>query len=506
MTWGFRPYAQKPGCSVSDGEPGFWSGQSEEGGRGAAKEERIGVSKEVPSVSEAVFLGGRVVTADGVKRADLWVADGKVAGILSPGAGERLCAARPEIRRVPVDGLHILPGLIDVHVHLREPGLEHKEDLASGTAAAAVGGVTTVLDMPNTLPPVTNGAILQEKMARAEGRIYVDVGFYGAVTEANRDELRGLAAAGAVGFKLFLGPTTGDIRAPETGALLESFEEVARTGLPLVVHAEDRSVIEYWQARMRQAGDSYGHFLRSRPAYGEAAATSLAVHLAEATGVRLHIAHIATSEGVEVLEGAKRRSPLVTGETCPHYLGLTEIDWPRLGNGLKILPPVRTHEDQRALWIAVQRGVIEVIATDHAPHLPSEREGKSIWDAPAGAAGLETLLPLLLDWVNKGRLTLSDVARLTAQRPAEIFGLRSKGSLRPGSDADFVLVDMTRSTVIEGERMYTRAKSTPFEGWEVQGMPVATYLRGELIASEGRLVATDSPRGRVVRGGSRVEG
>jgi dihydroorotase len=454
-------------------------------------------------VREFILYGGMIVSDSEVVAADLWVADGKVAGWLAPGAGEKLAAARPGVRLISANGLYILPGLIDVHVHLREPGLEHKEDFVSGTEAAALGGVTTVLDMPNTIPPVTGPKELQDKMAKAEGRLTVDVGFYGVVGRDNLDAIEDLAAAGAVAFKMFLGPTTGEIRPPEHGALFAAFEEVARTGLPLVVHAEDREVIEYWQNRLAGLGDTYGHFLQSRPAYGEAAATELAIRLAEATGARVHIAHVATAEGVDVLRAAKERCEYVTCETCPHYLTLTEADWPRLGNKLKILPPVRSTKDQKRLWEAVQDGVIDVIATDHAPHLDAERTGKSLWDAPAGAAGLETMLPLLLDSVNRGRLTLPDVVRLTSERPAEIFGLAPrKGSLRPGADADLVLVDLMQRRVLRGEALRTRAKSTPFEGMEVQGVPVATYLRGELVASQGDLVST-ARRGRVLTPGSR---
>ena len=406
------------------------------------------------------------------------------------------------MRLVSANGLYILPGLIDVHVHLREPGLEKKEDFQSGTEAAALGGVTTLLDMPNTIPPVTGRRELEEKMARAEGRLMVDVGFYGVVGRENLDSIADLAAAGAFAFKMFLGPTTGEIRPPEHGALFAAFEEVARTGRPLVVHAEDREVIEYWQTRLMGVGDTYGHFLQSRPAYGEAAATE-ACHPSRRS-VRRTGTHCprGTAEGAAVIRAAKERCRHITCETCPHYLALTEADWPRLGNKLKILPPVRSSKDQKRLWEALQGGVIDMIATDHAPHLDSEREGKSLWEAPAGAAGLETMLPLLLDWVNRGRLSLTDVVRLTSERPAAVFGLAPReGSLRPGADADLVLVDMMQRRVIRGEALRTRAKSTPFEGIEVQGVPVATYLRGELVASQGDLVGT-AYRGRVLTPGS----
>lgn len=447
---------------------------------------------------EFILHGGMIVSEREITASDLWIKDGRIAGWLSPGTGLAMAQSRPEVRLVSAAGLYVLPGLIDVHVHLREPGLEHKEDMQTGTAAAALGGVTTVLDMPNTLPPVTNARILREKMALAEGRLAVDVGFYGVVGQHNVGSISEMAEAGVIAFKLFLGPTTGEIQPPAHGNLFDSFQEVARTGVPLAVHAEDRDVIAHCEARLRGIGDTYGHFLQSRPTYGEAMATELAIRLAEATGVRLHVAHVATREGVSAVRAGKQRSSLVTAETCPQYLGLTEADWPRLGNRLKILPPVRSPQDQERLWEALREGVIDIIATDHAPHLERERAGKSLWDAPAGAAGLETMLPLMLDWVNRGRMTLPDVVRLTAHGPATIFGLgQRKGSLRPGADADIVLVDMMHRMVISGDSLHSRCKSTPFEGLEVQGAPVATYLRGELVASQGDLVAS-TPRGRVI--------
>lgn len=438
-----------------------------------------------------------LVNGQQVMRADMWVADGRIVGWLAPGTGAEMAACRSDVRLVSAEGLYVLPGLIDVHVHLREPGLEHKEDMQSGTEAAALGGVTTVMDMPNTVPPVTNGGVLRDKMARAGGRLAVDVGFYGVVGEHNINSIAEMADAGAIGFKLFLGPTTGEIRPPAHGALYDAFQEVASTNLPLVVHAEDREVIAHWEERIKGIGDTYGHFLQSRPTYGEAVATELVIRLAEATGVRVHIAHVGTADGLSVLRAAKERTPLVSCETGPQYLALSANDWARLGNRLKILPPVRSVRDQEQLWQAVRDGVIDMIATDHAPHLDEERANRTLWDAPAGAAGLETMLPLLLDWVNRGRLTLPDVVRLTSEQPAKVFGLRGrKGSLRPGADADFVLVDMMHRSVISGDALHTRCKTTPFEGMEVQGAPVATYLRGEMVVSQGALVG--SHRGHVI--------
>ena len=448
-------------------------------------------------MNSLILHGGCLVDHNSMMRADLWIEDGHIAGLLAPGEGLEFARSKKGVRLESAEGLYILPGLVDVHVHLREPGLEHKEDMTSGTGAAACAGVTTVLDMPNTIPPVLNKERLLQKMELAKDRVYVDIGFYGAVECDHVDNLSEMSDAGAIAFKLFLGPTTGNIKAPDRGALFNAFKKVADTGLPLVVHAEDAVINAYWEPIMRSRGDSYGNFIQSHPAYGEAVAAELAIRLAETTDVKLHIAHIGSLEMLSVLRAAKERNAPVTGETCPHYLGLSEADWPLVKNNLKVLPPIRSAYDSKGLWESVREGLIEVISTDHAPHLPEERAGKSIWDSPGGTAGLDTLLPLLLDWANKGRLTLCDVVKLCSTQPAKTFGLKGKGSLKPGTFADLVLVDMTQRMFIEGNLLQTRCKSTPFEGLEVQGVPISTYLRGKLIANQGELVK-DKPSGRVL--------
>lgn len=433
-----------------------------------------------------VVRGGSVVEADGVIEGDLWVQGGRSMGVFPAG---RLPPESEGAREVDARGLYILPGAVDVHVHLREPGLTHKEDFSSGTAAAAAGGATTVIDMPNTLPPVASAETLAAKASAAEGRIHVDVGFYGVLAAGRESELPGLLASGALGMKLFLGPTTGDIRPPEGQALLEACKLIARSGLPLAVHAEDRSAVEAAAAGL--AAESvwgYDDFLASRPRSGELKATRQAIQLARASGVRMHIAHVTLAEAVEEIRRAKRDGAAITAETCPQYLFLTDSDAGRLGTEMKILPPVRGEKDRKTLWKGLLEGAIDLVSTDHAPHAPEEKEG-DFRSAAAGAAGLETWMPLMLDAALRGVISLEQAVRWTSLRPAAIFGLHPrKGWLGPGADADFILFDPSGTTLIEGARFLSKCQRSIYEGRRLRGRIAAVYLRGVQVSEEGRLV------------------
>lgn len=439
---------------------------------------------------DLLIRGGTLVTPRHLFKADIGISDGQIAQILAPG---HTCLARETI---DADGLYVLPGLIDAHVHLREPGLVHKETIATGTRAAACGGVTTVLDMPNTVPPVVDADTLTDKGQLIEGQAQVDVGLFAALTPGSARELSRVIEAGCVGFKLFLGPTTGDLQAPGWGELLEVFTISAGTHIPMVVHAEEREVIEHWTPRTKSHGDDYPQLLASRPEFGEVSATASVCRLAKCTGAAVHIAHVSLAEAVEVIGQAKAAGWPVTAETCPPYLFLTAEDFPRLGPTMKVLPPVRHQNDQDRLWYGLRSSVIDVVATDHAPHLASEKAA-SLWDAPGGAPGVETLLPLMLEAVHQGRCSLSDIVRWCCANPAIIFGLQGKGHLRPGAWADIVIVDLAKPWCIQAEELHSLSRSTPFAGLRGRGAPVATFLRGRLVARDGEPVG--KPSGRWIR-------
>lgn len=442
---------------------------------------------------DLVIRGGTLVTAESEQQVDILVRQGRIAAHLAPGA--------PVDFAVPVlevDGLHLLPGVIDVHVHFREPGLMQKEEFMSGSASAAAGGVTTVCDMPNTLPPIATADLLRAKAEGLVGRSYVDFGLYAALLPENLAQIPALLDAGAIALKLFAGPTTGNLSAPTWGALVEVFQTVAARGGLIAIHAEDREVVEHWERKVKAAGGStYLDLLASRPPFSEASCIAQATLLSAQTGCRLHVVHVNTKEGVDLVAAAKAAGAPVTAETCPPYLLLTADDFPRLGNRMKVLPYIRHQADQDRIWAGLLDGTIDMLSTDHAPHLPEEK-ARDIWSAPAGAPGVETLLPLMLNEVTRGRLSLRQLVRMTSLEPARAFGLYPrKGSAQIGSDGDFTVVDLKKRKRLRAAEMYSKAKQSPFDGVLVTGAPFATVVRGQVVARDGEIVG--EPLGRMLR-------
>ena len=433
---------------------------------------------------DLVVAGGRVVSADSVVEADVAVTDGLIVAVgrnlAARGAGEVIAAA----------GRHVLPGAIDSHVHFREPGYTHKEDWGTGTAAAAVGGVTTVFEMPNTNPPTGTLEALRIKQAAAARRAHVDYGIYGLLDEHNIDRLEALIAQGVAGFKCFMGNTFGNLPAPSDGAMVEGFEILAKHGLRCVVHAENPSIMARRQARMEAAGRSDAHaHLAARPEVCEIEAIGRAIVFAEWTGARLHIAHHSAKDLLYLVHAAKARGVDVTVETCPQYLLLDTHDVERLGGILRVNPPIRAPGHGEALWQALLDGTIDMIATDHAPHAPEEKTRSNIWTCDCGFPGVETQMPIMLTEVNRGRMTISDYVRWSAVNPAKAWGLfPRKGILQPGADADIAIVDLDRDGVIDQAALHSRSKITPWHGRAIKGCPLDTIVRGRIVVREGRLV------------------
>lgn len=477
-------------------------------------------------MGDLLVKGGTVVTAERTFRGDIVIRNGRIVEMIEPSghagadvaraaegvaesvAGDADPVGNADMPVLDATSKYVLPGLIDVHVHLRDPGLTHKEDFITGTLAAACGGVTTVLDMPNTIPPVATADIWRAKAAVVAGRAHVDYGIYGLIDEHNLDELTSMAEAGAIGFKLFLGPTTGDLRAPGWGRLIEVFEWVRDIGLPLVIHAEDRDVIEYWQAKVEAgwrpdgsgATDSafdYAAFLATRPRFGEVAAIQTVCLLARMTNTPIHIAHVTLAEAVDVIRQAKAAGAPVTAETCPPYLTMTEADCERLGPVSKILPPIRSAADRDALWAGLHDGAIDLIATDHAPHEGAAKDGHGWLTAAGGMTGVETMLTVLLNEVHRGRLTLSELVRWTSVRPAHVFGMADcKGDLRPGLDADLVVVDPEADCVVDAESLHSKSDNSPLIGQTLRGAVVHTVLRGRVVVENGQPVGR--PKGEPI--------
>ena len=441
------------------------------------------------SSADLIIKGGLVVTPDSVFPASIAIRDGK---ILAVGSDD---AMPPAAEIVDATGLHILPGAIDVHVHFRDPGYPHKEDWASGTAAAAFGGVTTVFDMPNTIPPTGTADILTAKHAIASSKAHVDYGLYGLLGEDTIQAVPELVAGGVIGFKCYMGNTFGKIPSPSTGAMLEAFEVVAQTGKRISLHAETNSIMERRETRLHAAGrtDPLAH-LASRPAVVAIEAVSRAAILAEWTGARIHILHISSADELRPLREAKARGVDITGETGPHYLMLSADDYAKFGGIIRVNPPVREKHNQEPLWRALADGTIDMIATDHAPHTPEEKTRNDIWTVDCGFPGVELQMPLMLTAVSEGRLSISDYVRLSAANPAKIWGLYPrKGTIQPGADADLALVDLRRSWTIDDAKLQSRSKISPWHGRPVKGLPIHTLVRGKFVMRDRALM--DSARG-----------
>jgi dihydroorotase len=439
--------------------------------------------------------------------ADVGIRRGKIAclaGDLAPSQGEDVYDAA---------GLYVLPGIIDAHVHFRDPGLTHKEDFASGSAAAAYGGLTMVADMPNTVPATAGVRDFREKAGIAGGKSYIDFGLFAAMTGDNVGELEGLAGEGVLGFKVFLGSSVGGLAAPGPGSLLEGMGKTGSLGLRIAFHAEDNELNGYFTGICRAAGaDDPALLAGARPAVSEAASIARVLLFSEYTGTPVHICHVSSKLGVDLIRRAKGRGIPVSAETCPQYLFLDEGDYRRLGTRMKVYPPIRGAEDREALWRGLGDGAIDMIATDHAPHTAEEKD-RSLWEALSGIMGVETSVPLLLTAVNQGRLSLNDYARLASAAPARIWGLYpQKGSFALNTDADFTIVDMNRAGVIRNGDLHSKNNSSPFEGFRTLGSPRAAIVRGRIVmkdgvllgnAGYGRLVRPAPPAGRVDPAGRR---
>lgn len=436
--------------------------------------------------ADLVIRGGTIVAPEGSVSAGLAVRGGVVVAIAAEGD---LPAAAETI---DARGLHVLPGIIDGHVHLRDPGDTDKEDWTTGTEAAACGGVTTVFDMPSTNPPVDTVENLRIKQDIAAAKSLVDYGLYGLLGAHNLDHLAALARHGVIGFKCFMSSSlSGRLPAPDDGVMLEGFERIAALGMRCIVHAENLAIVTRRERQLKEAGrtDPRAH-PESRPAVAAAEAVSRAITFAESAGMRLHIAHETSADALPAIAAARARGLDVTAETCPQYLLLTADDLAEKGGVLRCNPPIREPGHDAALWDALLGGTIDALATDHAPHRVEEKTRASIWDNACGMLGLETALPLMLTQVNDGRLSLEHYVRLAAANPARIWDLYPrKGTLQVGADADLVLVDMRREGVIDQSALKSKNRISGWHGRRVRGMPVRTIVRGRTVMQDGRIVA-----------------
>jgi len=422
---------------------------------------------------DIVFKGGTVVNHAGEGVADLGIRDGRIATIGE--IGEGLAGETIDAR-----GLHILPGVIDTQVHFREPGMEHKEDLETGSRSAVLGGVTAVFEMPNTKPPTTSAAALAAKVAAATGRMYCDFAFFVGATRENVDELGELERLpGAAGVKVFAGSSTGDLLVDDEETLARVLATIRRRA---AFHSEDEARLKS-RVGVQREGDPSSHS-EWRDPIAALASTERLLRLATEAGKRVHILHVSTGAEMELLSLHK---DVASVEVTPQHLTLaTPEAYDRLGTRAQMNPPLRDRAHQELLWWGLSQGVVDVLGSDHAPHTVDEKSG-TYPATPSGMPGVQTLVPVMLDHVNAGRLTLARFMDLTSAGPQRLFGIAGKGRIAVGYDADLTVVDLKKDRVIEDAWIGSKCGWTPFAGRKVKGWPVGTVVRGRIAMWDGEL-------------------
>ena len=432
---------------------------------------------------DVILKSGTVVNQDGEGVRDIAIKDGRIAAIGALGntsAGEI----------IDCKGLHILPGVMDTQVHFREPGLTHKEDLESGSRSAVMGGVTAVFEMPNTDPLTINEAAFTDKVKRGHHRMHCDFAFFIGGTRENVNDLPELERApGCAGVKVFIGSSTGSLLVEDDESLRRIFKVIRRRA---AFHAEDEYRLNE-RKHLRVEGDP-----RSHPVWRDELAALMAtqrlVKISRETGKRIHILHISTKEEIEYL---REHKDLVTCEATPHHLTLVgPEDYVRLGTRVQMNPPVRDASHRDGIWRGIAQGVIVVLGSDHAPHTLEEKT-KTYPASPSGMTGVQTLVPVMLNHVNAGKLSLARFVDLTSAGPARLFNIASKGRIAAGYDADFTVVDMKREETITNKWVASRAGWTPYDGMRVKGWPVGTFVRGKRVMWQGEL--TTPSTGETVR-------
>lgn len=388
---------------------------------------------------------------------------------------------------VDAAGLHLLPGVVDSHVHFREPGLTHKEDLHTASRACAKGGVTTFLEMPNTKPPATTKERLHEKLALAAEKSLVNYGFYIGATPSNVEELR--TASRTPGIKIFIGSSTGDLLVDDQEALERIFAE---TTLPICAHCEDETIVRQNTARLTAGGRSLELADHSRIRDNPAAivSTRRAMDLAFRHNHRFHVLHVSTADECELFTDHRN---LITAEVCPHHLFFNTDDYARLGSLVQMNPSIKTAADSRRLWQALLEGRIQAIVTDHAPHTLEEKQ-QPYPKSPSGLPAVENSLALLLNQVSLGLCTLDQVVHWMCDAPARVWDILNKGRITPGYDADLVLVDLNKSMAIQNENQETKCRWSPWHGTTLTGWPVRTWVMGQEVFRDGQI--NDAIRGQ----------
>lgn len=442
----------------------------------------------------------QIVTEDGVKAGTILSEDGVVTEILPTLGAPEGC------EEVDARGKVVFPGFIDPHVHSRDPGATHKGTFERSTRGALSGGVTTIIEMPNAIPPVDSADALKQRVADHEPNAWVDFALWGlAVGDSNVDQLRGIIDAGAAAVKVFWGyalrkstrelvynladyPESELLQPPQTAGMQRIFRAMAEAGAPIAAHCEDKGVLNGAPAIDPDDPHPYEAFLRSRPAVAESAAISLGAELANDAGAHFHVVHLGSARGVDAVRSARARGFSITAETCPQYLTLTDQDYDRVGPRLKVYPPVRKIEDQKALWGALADGSVMSIGSDHAPHT-TEEKNRDFMTAPAGAVGTQTFAPVLTDAFRARSWDATEVAKVVSTNTAKLYGLYPrKGRIAPGADADFTVVDPQARGEVRNEDLVHLHPVSPWDGTKLHGIPTMAVLGGRVAMENGAVV------------------
>ena len=443
--------------------------------------------------ADVVLRGGTLVLPEGEVRADLFIKDGRIGGIVMPGT------PIDALETLAVEGKHILPGVVDIHFHVRAPAYPARGTVESETRAAAAGGVTTIFEMPISKPCCATPEIFRDRREHFASRSHVHFGLYGAPGRLKAEEVDGMAREGAIAFKIFMtgAPVGRDdefvgLSVPTSGEQYEALRLVRDTGRLLVAHAEDNDLLEYFTQRLRRTGrkDAATHG-ESRPPVVEAAAIARLLELNQDIGASVHIAHVTSRRALDVIRAYKARGMDVTAETCPQYLQFDASMVDKFGPFAKINPPLRSPDDREALWEGILDGTLTSVTTDHSPFTKAEKERGDIWSAPPGAPGVEHLLVGMLDASARGRVSLTEVARLLSTNGAERFGIApGKGAIRPGADADLVVVDVNGTTRTRREELFTASSETDrfYCDREYKGALEMTMLMGRVIYRDGEVL------------------
>ncbi len=428
-------------------------------------------------MSSIVLSGGHVFLDGKLEKKDILIENERIAKI-----GENLSG-----KKIDCTGKLILPGAIDIHVHFRDFSESHKEDWASGSRAAASGGTTTVFDMVNNDPPITTKERLFQKKELAKKSV-VNYGLYFGLGPDNLDSLNEVAPH-VCGFKLHMCKTTGDLLLTDPVLQKKAFEKVKETGKIIVIHAEDHEILEATAEDMKERKDFLAH-ADSRPHSAEIKAVETAICFQKDSGAKAHITHMTTARATELIYNAKKEGQDITCDTCPTYLFMTTKDLEEKGARAKMNPPVRNESDLSTLWNGINRDEIDIISTDHAPHTIDEKS-KNFFDAPAGVPGVEMRVPLLLDAINKNKISLETFVKTCSTNPAKRFGLKERGEIKEGSFADIIVVDMNLEKEVKREEQHTKCGWSPYEGMILKGWPVMTFVNGKLVYDAKRFYETE---------------